>query len=275
MSWEVGELRTIEIGWMKKSRGKKFNELKFTEFQIPAPYDRIVSQLMAESMHGQRDGGHESRRREDYAQKVLDKFGGELRQFKDPPVTFRSKVLTPILQRQVAGIHDAYTPTVRAGVNLMKEIRTQGEPTIRDATRLYLEVDPTNPIFIRSYRRNLLFLPEPRWHLGIVMRGLASSGQEAVDQINKVRVNHDIIEDNVKVEGRKDVDKNGVYLLNEVEIKAIIDEGLEDFFQEELQQVVSNGSSSHCNLPNTLFQQPEKEASVRRSLIHTTPPPPT
>ena len=90
----------------------------------------LFSQLMAESMHSQRDGGHESRRREDYAQKVLDKFGGELRQFKDLPVTFRSKVLTPILQCQVTGIHNTYTPTVCTGVNLMKEIRTQGEPTI-------------------------------------------------------------------------------------------------------------------------------------------------
>jgi hypothetical protein len=86
---------------------------------------------MAESMHGQRDGGHESCHQQDYVQKVLDEFGGELRQFKDPPVTFRSKVLIPILQPQVAGIHNTYAPTIHTGVvNQMKERPTQGKLTI-------------------------------------------------------------------------------------------------------------------------------------------------
>jgi hypothetical protein len=248
MSWSKGDLRTIELGWMTKGRGKQRREVVFTTFEIPAPYDRIVSQLLAESVHGGRDGGHESCRCQAYALEVLDAFGDELRKFKGMPVNFRSTVLTPILQRQLTGIHDAYTTTVRAGVNQMKKEPTlQGEPTIQDATALYLQVDPTDPIYIRSYRRNLLYLPEPRWHLGIVMNGFASSGQEAFNHINKFRANNDTIIQSIEVEGHKDVDQNLVPLLNNVEIRVIIDEGLEDFFQEELQRVVRDSPSFHCN----------------------------
>ena len=63
----------------------------YTPYEIPAPYDRIVNQLIAKSMHSQTNLGHESGHRGTYALEVLDAFGDKLRAFKAsdlPPVTF-------------------------------------------------------------------------------------------------------------------------------------------------------------------------------------------
>jgi len=42
----------------------------------------------------------------------------------------------------------------------------------------------------------------------------------------------------VKVEGHKKYDNNNIPLLSYIEIRCIIDEGLERFFKEELQNIV-------------------------------------
>jgi hypothetical protein len=230
MTWKRGELRTIALG--KKHDRKK--TITPAHYDIPAPYDRIVSQLIAEDLHAKTNTSHEARRQRAYARETLDAFGKELEEFRCsdiPLVDFRSKVLTPILQRQLAGIHDAYTPIVH-------DCLSEKEPSIQDATGLYLQVDPVDPKFIRSYRRNLLYLPEPRWHLGCVIRDSLGSGQEAIGHYDKVWKNHDAIQHSLEIEGFNEFDENKVALLSRVEVLAIIDEGLESFFKEELNKVV-------------------------------------
>src|SRR6202042_441870 len=139
-------------------------------------------------------------RRASYAIQTLDAFGDELITAKDQttrvkiggkkgyalPAAFHSKVLTPILQRQRVGIHDAYTPFVCAGINSRVP-----RLSIQDATDLYLRADPVDPIHIISYRRNIVYQPDARWHLGVLMKGGIDDEQRAIDYYNMVRDNHD------------------------------------------------------------------------------------
>jgi hypothetical protein len=244
MSWTEGELRTVMLGQYRRRAKSNSQMIAYSQRQVPAPYDRIVSQLIAEDMYARGHDCHEASRRQNYAREVLDAFGEELNEFKEsglPPASFRSQVLTPILQRQLRGVHDAYTPSIKAGINSKKS-----ELSIQDVTKFYLQVDPTNPALIRSYRRNLLYLPEPRWHLGILFGAPVRPGREATDHFNKVRANHDAIMQSLAVEGHK-LGKSNVPLLSHVEVASIFDEGLEAFFEEELGEVVSKAFPIHLH----------------------------
>jgi len=263
MNWRRGELRTIELGQYKRRNGSTSQYITYSKYKIPAPYDRIVSQLVAEDKHALDHDSHESRCRQAYAKETLDALGDELKEYrrsKLPPARFRSKVLTPILQRQLKGVHDSYTPAVHAAI-----ASTNGELSIQDTTAFYLRRDPVDPIFIRSYRRNLLYLPEPRWHLGLVMEVDSLSSATAKDHYNRVRANHDIVAHHLH---HDELDENQIPLLNHAEIKCIIDEGLEDYFQEELQKVVSSSSLINLLPSDHLSLQPEKIASVKKDLEH-------
>jgi hypothetical protein len=243
MDWKEGELREVQLGRPRRLPNSKELTTAFTTFEVPAPYDRIVSQLIAEDMFVDTYYSHESHRRRTYARRTLDAFGQELVEFKktgDPVVGFRSKVLTPILQRQVEGVLDTYTPTVCTALNA-----TKTQPSIQDATQFYLRYDPVDPVFIRSYRRNLLYLPEPRWHLGLVMGVASISKEAAVKHYLMVREHHNTIMKALEVMGHHEVDENNVPLLSHVEVAAIIREGLADFFDEELQRVVGNTPIAH------------------------------
>ena len=229
LSWKRGELREIEVG-REQSKGKKGKQAAkpaFTAQRIPAPYDHIVSQLLCEEAHGEIDHGHEARRRQTYAQRVLDAFWKEIKDYDDEPEMFRSKVLTPILQRQLWAVQENYSPMVRAGVR-----NGEGNPTIKDATEFYLKDDPTDPEWIPSYRRNLLHIPEARWHLGLIM-GVSKLGCSLA--YNTVRHNQDLLD--ARVDASK-VDNGKVPLLEVLDLQVIISEHLETFFHKEIDLVV-------------------------------------
>ena len=65
-----------------------------------------------------------------------------------------------------------------------------------------------------------------------------------------VRENSDAIMEELQVEGFKEFNENKVPLLGNVEVKTIIDEGLEDFFAEELQRVVRDSSLLYVYILN-------------------------
>ena len=220
------------MGKVTKNRGKSGYSTKFTVYTIPAPYDRIVAQLVGEDAHAHSHNSHESYRRQTYALKVLDEFAEELRHpGRDRTERFRSKVLTPILQRQLLGIHDAYTPSVRSAV-----ANGGGEPTVADATECYLSHDPVSPSHIPLYRRHLLYLPEARWHLATIMDKRRCGDP---DFYNKVRTNHDTIMMRIASEPYDGLTEDGIPLLTREEVEAIFDEELAIFFQAELALVVS------------------------------------
>jgi len=117
MSWKPGELRPFEVGRLIANRGKSGHKVKWQTYYILAPYDRIIAQLEAENECGEAYNTHESRRRQEYAKRVLDKFAQEIKSDDINPSTFRSAVLTPILIQQLKGIHDASSETVHALVS--------------------------------------------------------------------------------------------------------------------------------------------------------------
>jgi hypothetical protein len=253
MNWESGELRKIKVGVSSKRRNKKAYKTDWKSIEVPAPYDRIVSQLLAEAAHATTDHGHESRRRESYALRTLDRFGEELVAYTGPPHEFRSRVLTPILQRQRRGVHDAYAPSVRAAIP-----SETGSPNIDDVSEFYLKDDPTDPSLIQQYRRHLIYIPEARWHLGLIMKVAHSS---SVHFFNKVRENHDRLmealaneegdTDDGEDEGEDeaaDVPAGRVEPFTEAEVQVIVDERLERFFELELAETV-------C-IPSPCYQPP-------------------
>jgi hypothetical protein len=94
---------------------------------------------------------------------MLDLFGYELDRFHGEAADFRSKVYTPVLQRQLKGVHDAYAPSIKRAIAQSDE-----DPTIAQVTRFYLGNDPLDPRCIPCYRRNIIYSREALWHLAII-----------------------------------------------------------------------------------------------------------
>lgn len=82
------------------------------------------------------DTSHNCLFRGTYLTKVLDHFGDELENRSDsiPPSRFRSKVLNPILQRQLRGVTDYEAGTVKYAVGI----------TMEKVAKFYLKEDPLN-----------------------------------------------------------------------------------------------------------------------------------
>jgi hypothetical protein len=145
-----------DVQWIPLS-----NPTTVSQKKVPAAYRRVISQLTAEVRHATIHTGHEALRRCSYAMETLDAFAKELSSTRSITAAFRSKILTPILQRQLQGIPDHYTPAVSGVIASDHETVTIG-----DATNFYLNEDPTHPQCIPGYRRNLIYIPEMMWHWG-------------------------------------------------------------------------------------------------------------
>jgi hypothetical protein len=240
MAWEIHEVREVKV----KVKQKQGNTTTLAEevMHIPAPYDRIVSQLLSEVEHAMNDSGHESLRRQTYAEQVLDNFYDEIINYKGVERAFRSKFLTPLLQRQMLGVAEDYAPVVKASVQAEHETLT-----IKAATEFYLQHDPTDPSWIESYRRNLIYTPQARWHLGVVMGSTDVKDREAYNLVLK---NHDLIMEAMRtnieqnaggIGGGEDDDSSscGIPDLSAAEIRVIREEKLDGFFRKELDRVMA------------------------------------
>ena len=139
----------IQVGAHVKIKNKAATKMKWTKpVGIPVVYAQLIAQLLAEDLHGEQNSGHEALRRQSYARQVLDAAGKEIKQYKGPSTAFRSKILTPILQRYRRGTPDGYTPTIRTAVSGDEDVA----PTLTDATQFYLSEDPVDPAHIPFYR---------------------------------------------------------------------------------------------------------------------------
>lgn len=173
------------------------------------------------------DLGYEAQRRMSFAQIILTALKAELTTYfahaDADPAAFRSYVLTPLLQRQLWGVEENYEPMVRAAVS-----NGSGDPTIEQATDFYLGEDPCNPSWIQTYRRNLVYIPEARWHLGIVLGTCAIGNAKAY---RLVREHTDEIEPSPRTEA-------GFPPFNAAEVSVIVLERLQSFFDPELARQV-------------------------------------
>ena len=256
MDWEDTTLRTIEFGKLRKMKGKITHKVTYTAYNIPAVYHRLVCQLVAEDGHGQHHHSHESRHRQMYARQILDKFAEEMIKKaaqhpakQIPPTSFRSHILTPILQRQLRAVHDAYKPSVHTAM-----IR-KGESslTVSRTTEIYLHQDPALSCLTTRYRHHLLYIPEPQWHLAIVIN---PGRLDDANFYNMVREHHEQILMEIREETGKETgdtvrDAHGMPVLRRAEVRAIVLEGLEDFFAQELSAVVLHHTLLIAIIPQT------------------------
>ena len=222
MHWERGELRSFDVGTPGATAAQ------WRTYKILAPYERIIAQLALEAEHGEKHLSHEPRRRREYANRVLDLFGDEIKSFSGDPSAFFSAVLSPILIRQFMGVHDDLSETVRAVVAKGEE-----SATADDVVEFYLKADPTDPSYIPFYRRQLLNMPIARWHLAVVL-GLI--------RMAHTRHYHRFYNDHVLIMESLTYDEldpeTNIPLLNKTDMAAIAAERLEGFFRQELGLVV-------------------------------------
>jgi len=247
MNWEDTTTWAITFRGLKRKRNQRIVE---STHQVPAVCHRLVCQLVAEDKHGEAHNSHESRHRQMYARKVLVDFVIELQKNRAmpleqrvPPASFRSHTLTPILQRQLRGVHDAYMPSVHIAMIRKGE----ADLTISRATELYLHQDPTLAHLAPQYRHHLLYVPEPRWHLGVVLH---PGWLGDANFYNAVRDHHEEILMGVREDRASDkehviCDPHGMPILRRAEVRAILLEGLEEFFAQELSAVVIHPTPPH------------------------------
>lgn len=238
MQWSFGngdDMIKIKYGKPRKVPNKKTYKLSQKTVEIPAAYAQLVQQLLLEDMHGDADSGHESRRRQSYARQVLDSLGYELDVFGKPGVDWRSKVLNPIIQRQFNGVSDVYSPSIHAAISGYSIEDSEGDDTqvtISDATAFYLGSDPLDLSNVPTCRRNIVYIREMRWHLSIL---LGKFQIEDRTHYNATLSNQDYLTANLDVD-----DSSGeIPPFCLAEVLVIYFEHIEDFFKEELQQVVS------------------------------------
>lgn len=177
--WDQNQTRCIQYGTFV---GKRRRKVVYKNRFIPSAYTRVIHQLSTEVLHGDRNRAHEAQRRASYAQRVLNALGEELDSHEldshsdlevDGPeaASWRSIVLTPILQRHLHGIPDSYAPAIyRALLPPGPGINPDRILTISDVTRFYLGRDPTDASLAPIYFRNLVYRWEARWHLSIVFQ---------------------------------------------------------------------------------------------------------
>ena len=227
MMWKPGQLHDISYGKRKKQSGNRRKWNMVTK-RVPVQYARLIHQFLLEIELAKHSKAHEILRRQTYAEKVLDEFGVELNRFRGVESDFRSKVLTPILQRQLNGIPDPQGPAIRRALD-----PKHGKPSIGAVTKLYLGIDPLDPAHIHSYRHNLVYIREAQWHLAIIL-GKADGGSEE-DFIITLK-HHDCIQKKMKTSSRPE--GGGFPRWNEVEVAAVVEEELDDWFERELERVV-------------------------------------
>jgi hypothetical protein len=230
LNWTAGQLQKITYGKTRKSPRKKKYTWDMKTRNIPIQYVRILHQFTLEDEHGKTDSGHESLRRRTYAQSMLDRFGQELDAYRGPEANFRSKVLSPVLQRQLRGIPDTYAPVIRRAI-----APGGAEVTISRVTIFYLGNDPLDPRCIPSYRRNLVYIREALWHLGILMGRFGVRSQK---YFNLSLNSHDYIMDTLKGSPRPSA--RGVPPLGPMEVAMLVGQQVDSFFEKELARVVRN-----------------------------------
>lgn len=235
LNWTEGQVRQLKVGTTVKKRNKDEYETRWKVLKVPLIYIQLICQLLTEEDHGKYNSGHEAVRRQSYASRVLDEvakeFKKEFKDWKSNPSGIRFRVLNHILQRYYRGIPDSYTPVVCGA------IAGPREPTIRDVTCFYLLKDPVDLKLIPHYCRNLLFNPESRWFLAVLY---GKVHVKDVGHFNKVRVNHDNVMEVLRDEDESETMFGEQSFLREVEVRAIFDEGLEEYFEAYLKEVVRN-----------------------------------
>jgi hypothetical protein len=145
-------------------------------YKVHAGYHHLLAGMLREIEFITLDkfSTHELLFRAEYLKRVLDVFVQELAKVNPRTCTrFRSKVLNPILQRQLRGVHDNEPDAVRNEVGESKE----------DAAEFYLSVDPLDPSNRNRMRHNILYI----WSVRLSLAYWDMAVDE--DTVQRARVN--------------------------------------------------------------------------------------
>lgn len=225
LTWEENE--TVKVRF-----GKGRCEEHWITRRLPRPYIRLICQFQAEDEHGDYDNTHEAKRRQSYARRVLDHFGVELEEYNGPGNHFRSKVLTPILQRHVCGVSDS------SGLGVYCAIpRSNLDISITDATAFYLSNDPVDPRNAPTLRRNLIYIREARWHLITLIRNSVSDLEPYATTIKNQAYLMASLYPSPRPAAM--MDPTTIPPFTQWEIFMILQENLDGFFSRELSAVAS------------------------------------
>ena len=161
---------------------------------------------------------------------VLDLFVEELNRIPpSAPHLFRSRVLNPILQRQLRGVSDHEPKAIRKEIKFGKDARV----SIADAASFYLAKDPLDQSLSRTMLRNLLYVWSVRLSLGYL---LPKSGKCTEVAFEWALANTETLN---KARGPIDDDVWDEETVSSHELTLIEGEKLEDYY-DKLTSEVSN-----------------------------------
>ena len=132
--------------------------------RIHRGYRRVVAGLVREIEFVSMDGITDkiTLARAAYLVKILDRFGDELLEFtKAPGPRWRSRVLNPLLQRQLRGLTD----------DRMEDVERAVGSSVEDAVRFYLVEDPLDPKNTLRMMHDILYIWPVRHSLACLNRG--------------------------------------------------------------------------------------------------------
>lgn len=254
LAWEEGQTVLIKVGALRRPAGGSAPRMFYRKRYIPVVYAQLLHQLCTEIGHAHTNTAHEAQRRAAYAEQVTDLFGDEIYSRRDlsrpgnAASSWRSKVMTPIIQRQIAGVPDAYLPALHAGVldpenddpEVDDDTCVSREMTIAEATTFYLDADPADPALIPEYRRNLLYSRELRWYLTTLLDDslLENIGWYQLTIWDQDELSHVDSEEHMDHEPDTAGDTDGPPPLGIWDTVIIWQEGLEGYFKEEIDAAV-------------------------------------
>ena len=141
------------------------------EYQIHHGYRPFILGLLRE-IEFMTDGElttHNCLGRAVYLQEVMDEFAEELKAaFMVVPERWRSRVLNPLLQRQLRGVSDHEPAAVKSEVG----------DTLEASAAFYLTHDPLNPNLTNKLVRNLLYI----WHVRVSLSFFGYCYEEGWDR---------------------------------------------------------------------------------------------
>jgi hypothetical protein len=195
-------------------------------YTVHKGYLRVLAGLNADISHGPVHKSGNAYFRMTYAQFVIDKLATELEDSgpkKGSEASWRSKILNPILQRQLNGYHDHEAPMLKAHFDGLEGAELQTE-----INKFYLSQDPLAALVQPALRRGILYVTEPRWFLGIN------------DDKRKDSKHYDFCRANTTTILSELSEQEDRPVLQAHEVCLIVLENLEDYYREDAQHAVSS-----------------------------------
>ena len=177
-----------------------------------------------------------------YARCIIDKFIVELqakRGLDDHGWSWRSKVLNPILQRQMNGYPDHHAPMLAvhfAGL--------EGSELMEKVNKFYLSRDPLEGSEQPHLRLGILYVTEARWFLSVT--------PAEVDSIEHYQRCEERTLKLLEKLGKEGDQEDGQEGLRESELSVIVAEGLEDYYKKDAEGAVSSATGLMNAIPRLM-----------------------